>query len=201
MHHTFSICSLAPSPRNSSGEFISPNMYIYIYTCTGTSDFQLIFWAGWGIGWGPTREAAPKNGWTVRYISKSIQCALNVPVRIHLGHQRQNWAHDILCFTGYPDWAPHRDLVVTCGLKLWSLVTIWFWTQVRHERFSKIMRLLAYFIVAIGRQQTGIDFEQYAQKKNSFIKHMLRDTGTSHALPQSLYNGGICIVIIISGKE
>lgn len=71
----------------------------------------------------------------------------------------------------------------------------------RHERFSKIMRLLAYFIVAIGRQQTGIDFEQYAQKKNSFIKHMLRDTGTSHALPQSLYNGGICIVIIISGKE
>ena len=142
-----------------------PQTCISIYTCASTSEFQLIFWGEWRMGWGATREAAPKNGWTVRYISKSIQCALNVPVRIHLGHQRQNWAHDILCFTGYPDWAPHRDLVVTCGLKLWSLVTIWFWTQVRHERFSKIMRLLAYFIVAIGRQQTGIDFEQYAQKK------------------------------------
>lgn len=166
MHHTFSICSLAPSPRNSSGEFISPNMYIYIYTCTGTSDFQLIFWAGWGIGWGPTREAAPKIvGPCAKFQSWFSVRTMCLSVRIHLRHQRQNWAHNDLCFTGYPDWAPHRDLVVTCGLKLWSLVTIWFWTQVRHERFSKIMRLLAYFIVAIGRQQTGIDFEQYAQKK------------------------------------
>lgn len=29
-------------------------------------------------------------GWTVRCISKLIQCALNVLVRIHLGYERQN---------------------------------------------------------------------------------------------------------------
>lgn len=36
-----------PSLRNVSGEFISPNMYIYIYlsiyTCTGTPEFELFF--------------------------------------------------------------------------------------------------------------------------------------------------------------
>ena len=126
MHHTFSICSLAPSPRNSSGEFISPNMYIYIYTCTGTSDFQLIFWAGWGIGWGPTREAAPKIvGPCAKFQSWFSVRTMCLSVRIHLRHQRQNWAHDDLSFTGYPDCASHRDLAATCSLYLCcSLITI-----------------------------------------------------------------------------
>lgn len=110
-----------------------PQTCTSIYTCTGTSDFQLIFWAGWGIGWGPTSEAAPKIvGPCAKFQSWFSVRTMCLSVRIHLRHQRQNWAHNDLCFTGYPDWAPHRDLAVTCGFKSWSLITIWFWTQVRH---------------------------------------------------------------------
>lgn len=119
--------------RIKSKEFkwvISPNMYRneYIYICLhrhtqiSMNFFQL------GSGWVevPHERLHQKNvGWTVRCISKLIQCVLNVLVRIHLGHKRQNWAHDDLCFTGYPEWASLRGLVAMCGMKLWcSLITI-----------------------------------------------------------------------------